>query len=118
MNLGFLINKVYADAVCNGSAICNPLGPSNINDFGTLIQCIITYFTNYIAPTIAVIFVLYGAFQMLTSAGEPEKFSAGRKTVLYTIIGYAVIIIAAGLIDVTLTSLGGVKVTPSCPMVF
>jgi hypothetical protein len=113
----FLINKAYAQTGCSGSAICNPLGSSGINDFGTLIQCVIVYFTKYIAPPIVVIAILYGAFVMLTAGGEPEKFSTGRKIILYAIIGYVVVLVATGLVSVVLSVLGaGAAATTTCPL--
>ena len=118
MNLGFLINKAYAAGGCSGSGICNPLGGNGINNFGQLIQCVITYFAVYIAPLIAVLMIIYGAFVMLTAGGEPEKFASGRKMILYAIVGFAVILIATGLVAVVVTALGGTSTTATCPITF
>jgi hypothetical protein len=40
---------------------------------------------------------LVGGFQLMTSAGNPEKASQGRKTLLYAAIGFGVVLIAGGL---------------------
>jgi len=50
-----------------------------------------------IALPLCTIMVLVGAFQMMTSAGDPEKFSKGRKTILYAAIGFAIALIAGGV---------------------
>jgi hypothetical protein len=38
--------------------------------------------------------VLWGGFQMMTSAGDPEKFSTGRKTIVYAAVGFFVVLLA------------------------
>lgn len=43
-----------------------------------------------IIMSLAVLVVLYGAFQMMTSGGNPGKFEQGKKTVIYAAIGVAV----------------------------
>lgn len=52
---------------------------------------------DFIAPPIVAIMVIYGAFQMLFAAGDPENFKTGRKTILYAVVGYAIILIASGI---------------------
>lgn len=47
-----------------------------------------------ISLPIVAIMVLVGAFQMMTAAGNPEKFSSGRKTILYAAVGFAVVLLA------------------------
>ncbi|MDP2704328.1 MAG: pilin [bacterium] len=53
-----------------------------------------------IAAPIAAGMIIYGAYQMLFAAGDPEKFKAGRQTILYTVIGYAIIWIAWGITSI------------------
>ncbi|MCL4405427.1 MAG: pilin [Patescibacteria group bacterium] len=109
----FLISKVYAQAGTGSPGgsqgalpISNPLAGSGINNFGQLVNVITNYFVTYIAPTVAIIMVLYGAFRMLTAGGNPDNFAVGRKTVLWAIAGYALVLIAAGLVSVIQTTLG------------
>ena len=45
-----------------------------------------------VAIPIVTIMVLYGGFQMMTAGGDPEKFTNGRKTVLYAAIGLVVVL--------------------------
>lgn len=52
------------------------------------------------ATPIAVLMVLVGAFQMLVSAGDPAKFQAGQKTILYSAIGYAIIFLGWGITSI------------------
>ncbi len=107
--MNFLVNKVYAS-----TAITPPIGLTNFSD---LIACVIKYFVWYIAPLIVVIMVLWGAFQILTAGGEPENFANGRKTIVYAIIGYVLVIIAAGLVAIVQFSLtGGISAATVCPI--
>lgn len=46
---------------------------------------------------IASIMVVIGAFQILFAAGDPEKFITGRRTIIYTTIAYAIILLSKGI---------------------
>ena len=50
-----------------------------------------------VAIPLCTIMALVGAFQMMTSGGNPEKASQGRKTLMYAAIGFAVALIASGI---------------------
>lgn len=76
--------------------LTNPIGTNNFNDVVTKVA----NFLQIIALPIAVIMVLIGAFQMMTSAGDPEKFSKGRNTILYAAIGVFVVLIAGGIVSI------------------
>ena len=74
----------------NNLTLPNPLG---CGSFG----CVTTNIINFIytlAIPICALMVLWGGFQMVTSAGNPEKFSSGRKTILYAALGFVVILLA------------------------
>ncbi len=73
----------------------NPLGTTDT--VWKLIDTIITALRDKIAPPIVGLMVIYGAFQILFAGGEPEKFKTGRKTILYAVIGYAIIFVASGI---------------------
>lgn len=78
-----------------GGTLDNPFG-----DCKTL-ECLagkLTKFLLTIAPAIATIMILVGAFQMITAGGNPEKFSSGKKTLLYAAIGLAVVLLADAII--------------------
>ena len=69
---------------------------------GTLADCVNNAINAliFIAAPIASIMVLIGGFQMMFAAGEPEKIARGRKTILYAAVGFAVIIMAKGVVVV------------------
>lgn len=47
-----------------------------------------------IATPIAALMIIVGAYQMLFSGGDPKKVQTGRQTILYTVIAYAIILLA------------------------
>jgi len=53
-----------------------------------------------ISAPIAIIIILYGAFQILTSAGNSEKMEAGKKTITWAVIGFALVVAAGGLAEI------------------
>ncbi|MDO8584530.1 MAG: hypothetical protein Q7R85_00185 [bacterium] len=82
--------------------IANPLGYNTISD----LICGIAAALAVIAGAIAVIMVLYGAFQILTAGGEPKKFEEGRHTIIYAAIGLAVVLLASGIVSLVGNILG------------
>ncbi len=81
----------------SGSApLTNPLGASSFED---LLKNIVDWLIT-IATPIAVGMILIGAFQMIFAGGNPERFATGRKTILYTAIGYAIIVVGWGMVSI------------------
>lgn len=69
----------------------------------TSFQVVATQFVNFliaIAIPLTAIMALVGGFQMITAGGDPEKFSNGRKTLMYAAIGFAVVVLAGGLVAI------------------
>ncbi len=83
--------------------LVNPLG-QGATPF-TILERISTYLI-YISTLILPVVVLYAAFQILTAADNPEKFESGKKTILYAVIGFAIILTARGLVFVVGEILG------------
>ncbi len=80
----------------------NPLG-------GATIQEIIVFIANaifYIMSSLAVLFIMFGGFHIITAGGNPEQVSKGRKIILYTIIGFIVMALSRGAIELVLLVLG------------
>jgi len=55
---------------------------------------------------LAALMIVIGGIQMLFSSGNPEKFKKGQQTILYTAIGYGIIIIGSGIINIIKVLLG------------
>lgn len=72
----------------------NPLGTTTT--IALLIEKIVAFLQTIAIPILAIM-VIWGAFQILFAAGDPEKFKKGQKTILYSVIGFAIILIANGI---------------------
>ncbi len=85
--------------------LTNPLG-SSCNDLSCPVQSIINFLFTIAIPLCAIM-VLVGGFQMMTAAGQPEKISSGKKTILYAIIGFVVILLAGSVATLIRNAFGG-----------
>lgn len=54
---------------------------------------------------IAVIMIVYGGIQYITSAGNPSGITKAKTTILYSIVGLLVVIMAAAIVNVVLGAL-------------
>lgn len=52
-----------------------------------------------IVGILAVIFVIYGGFQYLTSTGEPDKAKAGRTTIINALVGLMIAMLATAIVN-------------------
>ncbi len=104
MNTMFtLISIAFADT--QSVTLTNPLG-GNCNT----LSCPVAAVTNFlftIAIPLCGIIILIGGFQMMTAAGDHEKFSKGKKTLLYAAIGFVVILIAGSVAALIQNVFGG-----------
>ena len=60
----------------------------------------IVVFLQSLASIVFTIMILVGAFQMITSGGSPDKFSTGKKTLIYGAFGFAILLAAIGIADI------------------
>jgi Type IV secretion system pilin len=74
----------------------------------TLIGNVIDWMIKIAAP-ILVIMILWGAFYMLTAGDNENRVTQGKKTIQYAVIGFAIILMARGLIEVIKQFLGVTK---------
>lgn len=89
------------------SGLINPLCPSDQpncsrSDAAGLLKSIVDWLIKPggIATTIAVGMILVGSFQIMFAGGDEERFKRGKKTILYTAIGYAIILVGWGLTSI------------------
>ncbi len=73
--------------------------PLKTDDPIALLSSIIEWLVVAGAP-IAVVMIIYGAFQIMTAQGNTETFATGRKTIVYALVGYGIIICAWGIVAV------------------
>lgn len=75
----------------DGLNIENPLG--SINNISSLMQNLINVLWN-LSVVIAPILIVYAGFLYITSAGNQEKIQKAQKTLIWTLIGFAVVLLA------------------------
>jgi len=91
-------NKADSSAICNAGNK-NPLsGPD-----GAIAD--ITNIVSYVAGGIAVIVVIVGSLRYITSGGDPGAVKKAKDSVLYALIGIAVIVLARIIILFVVTKL-------------
>lgn len=90
-----------ASAAGGTVTLCDPLSGSGCNyggeTFTSVLGNIMGKLLLPIGGPICGILVIVGGFQMMTAAGDPEKFSKGKKTLLYAAIGFAVLLFATSI---------------------
>ena len=89
---------------CPFGVICipNPLKWCTLDDF----IYAITNFIFWVVSALAPLMIVIGAFYFLTSAGNPLQVAQGKKIILYTLVGYVIILVSKGLILVIKDILG------------
>lgn len=95
----------HADGPAGGPAITlpDPLG-------GTTIPGVLTNIFDFLvqaAAVVAPLLIVVGAFQMITSGGSPDKFKNGQHTILYTAIGFVIVLMARGIVAIVERVIGG-----------
>lgn len=79
--------------------------PTRFDSIWGLLEEIAKWVTS-IAAAIATIMILVGAYQILFAAGNPEKLETGKKTILYTVIAYAILLLSWGIVSIIQKFLG------------
>ncbi len=76
--------------------ICNPL--SSI-EFADIIDNIIGFIVD-IAYFVAPLMVVVGGFLIITSSGDPKKLDQGKKIIIWTGVGFLIILLARGIVSI------------------
>lgn len=83
------------------AALQNPLGTTSINSvIGTLIKALLG-----ISGSVALLMFVWGGFQWLISAGNPDRIKKGKETLIWAAIGLAVIFGAYALVNAVIKAL-------------
>jgi hypothetical protein len=67
----------------------------------------VTKFLIAIAVPITAIMVIWGAFQILTAADNPEQFRKGRTTIVYAAMGFGIVLLSQGVVSIVKQLIGG-----------
>lgn len=98
-----------------GEVVCT-IKNDDVMQFDCLerIYCNVYHWAFYIAGTIVFIYLLYGGFLFLTSAGDEEKISTARKTITWAVAGVAIVVATYALLRLlqgVISETGGTKVS-------
>ena len=85
----FFFLPVFVFAV----TIEDPLGGGTV--WGLLDKIIDFLFT--IGIPLAVVMILWAALQFLTAAGNPQRIQSAKNTLIWTLVGFAILILAKGI---------------------
>ena len=80
----------------------NPLATSTIPG----VVNSISNFVVYVISGLALLLVMVGGFYIVTSSGSPEQMTKGKKIIVYTVIGYVLIMISRGVVNLILKITG------------
>ncbi|HSX14957.1 MAG TPA: pilin [Candidatus Saccharimonadales bacterium] len=101
MNLNLLIFKLAVAQDCSTvSTAKRGLLPTDQQVCSQGINAVFVLLTNalnwllFAAGTLAVIFVLIGAFQYTISAGNPQSVAKAKNTITFAIVGLVIVILA------------------------
>lgn len=95
----------------NGKPICSLENPIGVGQKGTteaadIVNVVIKAMLGIIGALTLLMFV-WGGFQWLTSAGNPEKVSAGTQTMIWAVIGVVLVLASYILLSTFLNYLTG-----------
>ncbi len=90
------------DDAQKAAAGCDLTGDDNaVNNVVNIINVGIS-----VGGILAVFFIIVGGIQIATSQGDPSKFSKGKNTILYAVIGLIVMLVSYAIVAFVSQSLG------------
>ncbi len=81
---------------------CNPLKGEGLDAITTPIINFIFNISLFVVPLLVVV----GAFMITTAAGDENKMKSGKKMIIWTLIGFILILLSRGLSDLLEAVLG------------
>ncbi len=91
--ISFRANNGYEESA---NALPNPLGVSNLQDIVTKLVDALTV----LAVPVVLAMVMYGAYKIITSAGDPAKAKEGGNVILYAAVGFGLLLLSNGLVAI------------------
>ena len=74
---------------------------------GNLLLKVVNYLMFIVAPTLVIIMISIGGFKILTMGGQnPEARKSGQKMIIYSLIGYVIILSSVLVIDEFINIIG------------
>lgn len=98
----FVLSLPLSSVLAQQVEITNPI---KYDTFAELIEGILDFIFR-IALILTPLLIIIGAFYIITAVGDPEKIKTGKRVIIYTLIGFLIIIIARGLIALVQSIIG------------
>lgn len=100
-----------------GTSMSNPITLDNpLGDVNTLYDFVVLVLNDVVLPigsVVVVLFIIYTGFLFVTARGNPEKIESAKRTLLWVVIGTAILlgsVVISEVIDNTLH-----QIAPSLP---
>jgi magnesium-transporting ATPase (P-type) len=88
------LNETGIEPPSGQVCICNPLTATS---FEAMVDKVINFFFTLSLALVPLIIII-GAFYILTAGGDPKKVATGREIIVYSLIAFAIILLAKGLV--------------------
>ena len=105
LSLG-IISPTYATSICENDNVSDEVRAANGcsgtgADVAELPDVVVNILNGIIAASglIAVVFVIIGGVQYMTSAGDPGKTKKAKDTILYAVIGLIICVLAFAIVN-------------------
>ncbi len=82
----------YANSTVCQTTAADPSGPG-----GVIFK--ITTIVRFVAGALAVCLIIYGGIKYITANGDASKIESAKNTIVYSLVGLAVIVLAAAIIN-------------------
>ena len=94
MPINFKVNNGYEQNSIN--TLPNPLG---ITDLTGIVDKVMSALTVLAVPVVLAM-VMYGAYKIITSAGDPAKVKDGGNVILWAAVGFGLLLISNGIVSI------------------
>ncbi len=86
---------------------CVPVPSNVISPESSILNLILKVGSGLMTATggIAVIFLIYGAIRYATATGDPDRIEQAKRTMIWSVVGLAISLLSAGLIQFILNTI-------------
>ena len=102
------VTGAYADfdgGINPPKEICGPGMKCDDGDLTSVVTTVINIIL-YAVGIIAVVMMIFGGFQYITSSGDTAKVTKAKNTILYGIVGLVVAILAYAIVNFVINNIG------------
>ncbi|MCX6764245.1 MAG: pilin [Candidatus Nealsonbacteria bacterium] len=96
-------NTIGLNSPAGRFCLCNPWHATTVD---TLIESV-TNFILYLATVVYPLMVIFAAFLFMTAAGNPSNIEKAKSVLIFSSVGYGIIILANALVYVIKSVIGG-----------